>query len=1021
MRTRHFFILSLFTLLAAVTAYAEEKIADVLNEPTMKLSRASDRAKMVTQIRALENKRLTAAKIKARRLGLPMQTQSGENIAKLVDFIGDEPLYITTLNANAAISTSANLLQTIPYSLDGAGITVGVWDSATGNPAHQEFSLPGGGSRLTQMDSTFTGVHSAHVAGTVAAAGVDPAARGMAPAARVDAYNNTNDLSEMTSRAATEANQLASHLYLSNHSYGSRVGWAGTTWFGDGIDANAAEYRFGRYENISRDWDALAYNAPYYLIFRAVGNERDTNPQAGDIVNLSPPGGSGPYGVTYDPALHPPGNGVYRNGYDIIFPDAVGKNIMTIGAAEDAVTDGLRDITKANLIDMSSTGPVDDGRIKPDLVANGDSLYSTSDGTADYTSITGTSMATPSACGSAALLMQLYDRLFGGAMRASTLKGLMLHSADDLGNPGPDYRFGWGLVNVRRAADLLVYHDTFPDRQRLTQDEISSTDPLKTYSFEWDGVSPLRATLSWTDPAGVASGDEVHDSRVPTLVNDLNLKLIAPDGTTEYFPYVMPFVGTWTTESMSLPATTGVNHTDNVEQVRIESSNQDGTWQVEVTYSGTLTNELQEYGLLISEDVDSLNIDNTPPNPDPVTWERAPEAGGGPILNAVAGTDFTGRTIVNDDTATNITWTTTGASDPGDLTATAKDDNDLFDSVAAQGYFAPKQDVKLAPWTLEIPITLTSAQVELTDVSLDYQHFNRPGDFQVAEYQVSWSISLSGSSSGTLRSIELRSSLSSSGTETAVFDPPLVIDNTENYTLSITAGDASGNTRTGLGALALNGQFGIAGDPETEINMIATTATDLNGVEYYFAETTGRAGGDDSGWQGSPVYLDSGLIPGTTYSYSVVARDKSPFQNATTALAPASATTLGEQPAYYAWSGGMAFLADGNTDGVANGMAWFLGAADPQAAVSALLPSIDNSDPDDFILSYLPDSSALTAGAEATVYYSTDLTNWTAAVDDGANIIIDASADPVQVHFDRSLAPDGKFFVYLQVEMSTTP
>jgi hypothetical protein len=205
---------------------------------------------------------------------------------------------------------------------------------------------------------------------------------------------------------------------------------------------------------------------------------------------------------------------------------------------------------------------------------------------------------------------------------------------------------------------------------------------------------------------------------------------------------------------------------------------------------------------------------------------------------------------------------------------------------------------------------------------------------------------------------------------------------------------------------------------EDRITMTATTANDPSGVEYFFTNTT--VTGHDSGWQDSPVYLDSGLIPGTTYSYTVIARDKSPFQNTTTALAPAPASTLGEQPPYYAWSGGMAFLADGNTDGVANGMAWFLGAADPQAAVSALLPSIDNSDPDDFILSYLPDSSALTAGAEATVYYSTDLTNWTAALD-GVNIIIDDSGDLVEIRFARDLASDGKFFVKLQVGVPESP
>ena len=799
MRLLQFIILSFATLLAAVGAHAEAKIADVLMDPTLKLSRAADRATMVARIAAIENRRLAAAKVKARRLGLPIRMESGGNIADLVDFIGDEPLYIATMNADAAISSGANLLLDLPYALDGAGITVGVWDTGTGNPDHQEFLLPDGSSRLTPKDSASIASHSAHIAGTIAAAGVDPAARGMAPAARVDAYTDDGDISEMTSRAATGPDQLATHLYLSNHSYGPLIGWRGNTWFGDGQDASAAEYRFGRYEGISRRMDALAYSAPYYLIFRSAGNERTDNPAPGTSVTLAPVGGET---AQYDPALHPPGDGVYRDGFENIAPDAIGKNIMTVGAVEDAVTDGFRDVGVTDLTSFSSFGPADDGRIKPDLVANGAALYSTYIGTADYNTIGGTSMASPNACGSAALLLQLYDRLFGGAMRASTLKGLLLHTADDLGNPGPDYRFGWGLVNVRKAADLLIYHSTFPDRMRFTQDEISSTDAVKTYSFEWDGVSPLRATLSWTDPAGVAVPDEIHDSRVPTLVNDLNLKLIAPDGS-ESLPYVMPFVGTWTTESMSLPATTGVNHTDNVEQVRIETAAPAGTWQAVVSYSGTLTDDLQQYGLLISEDVDLENIDNTPPTPDPVTWERAPDAGNGPIINAVVGTDFTGRTV-SGATASNLSWITTGASDPGDLKTNAE--YDLFDTADAQGHFAPKRNLVFdGPWTIEVPLILTEPELQLTNVELHYQHFKRLGNYQPVNRTVSWIVTLNGSTSGELRTIPLSGTSSRSGIETAVFDPPLVLDNSESYTLIITAEDAESGTNTGLSALALNG------------------------------------------------------------------------------------------------------------------------------------------------------------------------------------------------------------------------
>ncbi|WP_353415664.1 DUF6288 domain-containing protein, partial [Haloferula helveola] len=82
-----------------------------------------------------------------------------------------------------------------------------------------------------------------------------------------------------------------------------------------------------------------------------------------------------------------------------------------------------------------------------------------------------------------------------------------------------------------------------------------------------------------------------------------------------------------------------------------------------------------------------------------------------------------------------------------------------------------------------------------------------------------------------------------------------------------------------------------AATSDTTITMTASTASDPSGVEYYFEETTGNPGGDDSGWQDSAVYIDTGLDPSTTYSYQVKARDKSPDQNETGLSPLESATT----------------------------------------------------------------------------------------------------------------------------------
>jgi hypothetical protein len=99
---------------------------------------------------------------------------------------------------------------------------------------------------------------------------------------------------------------------------------------------------------------------------------------------------------------------------------------------------------------------------------------------------------------------------------------------------------------------------------------------------------------------------------------------------------------------------------------------------------------------------------------------------------------------------------------------------------------------------------------------------------------------------------------------------------------------AASPNKFALAEIRVNGVNLIVSNP-TSITMIATTADDARGVEYYFECTAG--GGSDSDWQDSETYTDSGLTPNTTYTYKVMARDKSPDQNTTAASGEASATT----------------------------------------------------------------------------------------------------------------------------------
>ncbi len=67
--------------------------------------------------------------------------------------------------------------------------------------------------------------------------------------------------------------------------------------------------------------------------------------------------------------------------------------------------------------------------------------------------------------------------------------------------------------------------------------------------------------------------------------------------------------------------------------------------------------------------------------------------------------------------------------------------------------------------------------------------------------------------------------------------------------------------------------------PPASIRMVATTASDVSGVEYYFECTSNPA--YSSGWQDSPIYQTSTLPRGYYYSFVTRSRDKSSNRNTT--------------------------------------------------------------------------------------------------------------------------------------------
>lgn len=547
-----------------------------------------ERAALAEQIRERRSAEKTNAVAWAKSHGVSVREVRDGHLRELMKVIDGQPIYITTYNNNAAISTAANLVRDdASFGVDGSGVVVGIWDGGAVLTNHVELV-----GRVTMVDDAEFDNHATHVAGTIGARGVNSNAKGMAPAVQIKSYEWNNDIVELT-MAGAEGPGQNDDIYLSNHSYGYDI-----------IDSSDY-YLFGLYTDDARDMDQTLHAMEYCLPFIAAGNQRTSS----------------------------------LSGYDTITMFSVAKNTITVGGVNDTVSYGIRSLAGAGLYSSSSFGPADDGRIKPDIVANGVQLYSSgSAGRTYYYYSSGTSMASPNACGSAALLVEFYrNQTSGGAMRASTLKGLIIHTADDLGQPGPDYQYGWGLMNTKAAASM-IRDVTEAHPERMIDAELTADSMTHSYTVSSSGMAPLRVTLCWTDQPGLSNGS-INDERSPDLVNDLDLKIIGPDGQTHY-PYSLSYA-TPTANAVTI----GENSLDNVEQVLIDLPIP-GDYTIIVDcdealryYSGRPRPSLkkggtQRYSLLISGGTGDADGDGLPDD-----WELAFF---GSETNAVASADGDG-------------------------------------------------------------------------------------------------------------------------------------------------------------------------------------------------------------------------------------------------------------------------------------------------------------------------------------------------------------------------------------------
>jgi trimeric autotransporter adhesin len=496
--------------------------------------------------RAIQRARLTNSPLKGKsENGGSYELQGFDEAGQL--------LYFTTHNNIAANTISTNRVRpggSAGLNLTGQGQTIRLWDAGRVRNTHQEF-----GNRVTNVDFNTIDDHATHVAGTLAATGVNASAIGMAYNANVRARDWTNDLSEMSTEAAGGAR-------MSNHSYGDIAGWRYNfdlerwEWWGTESISTTIDWKFGFYDTKARDIDNIVVNAPFFLPVKSVGNDRNHNHTGEHWVRNS----SGVW-VSSTVSRSPDGG---AEGYDCIPTWGNAKNILTVGAVDDLITGYNSNGNPSQVVmsNFSSWGPTDDGRIKPDLVGNGVGVFSTtSENDSSYGNKSGTSMSSPSVAGSITLIHEHVSNLFPGTtLRASAMKALLIHTADECGTaPGPDYRFGWGLMNTHKAVEVL----SNTDGRHL----VISTDSLfsghqRSYQIYHDGIGGVKVTIAWTDPAGPVSPTSLNPT-TRRLVNDLDVSLLSQADGTIYYPWVLD------PSNPAAPATQGNNIRDNVEQVYV--------------------------------------------------------------------------------------------------------------------------------------------------------------------------------------------------------------------------------------------------------------------------------------------------------------------------------------------------------------------------------------------------------------------------------------------------------------------
>ena len=502
-----------------------------------------------------------------------------EKNGRITQLVGIEdngnPIYIATDNVNAAITSGVNLLQTggsSGYNLTGKDIKIIEWDGGRIRETHQELIGKISLGADTGTVVTDLSAHSTHVAGTILSTGIDPLSKGMAPDSKIISYDFNNNGSEINTSLSNQEGLISTHSYglTAGYNYNSTSGTY--SWLGDTSVSPTIDYKFGFYSDTDKNIDAILKAAPWHTLVRSAGNHRGEGPSTA---------GNGTTPAEKDGGA---------TGYDCISYGSLPKNAIIVGAVQPVLD--YQGPSSVLMTSFSSWGPTDDGRIAPTIVADGYNLYSTSIGTdKSYEKMSGTSMATPATTGAIALIQDFAKKKTGNYFSSALIKSILTNTAKEAGNAGPDYIYGFGLIDAKASVDNIE------NKGKNTDYKEGNLKNGETITLTYNAIVgiPFKATLAWIDRPGTPKSGTKDPSflndRTPKLVDDLDLK-IEQNGVT-YSPYKLD------PANPANLATTGDNIVDNIEQIYIENP-KTGPITLTFTHKGTLDATGVDYGVSVT-------------------------------------------------------------------------------------------------------------------------------------------------------------------------------------------------------------------------------------------------------------------------------------------------------------------------------------------------------------------------------------------------------------------------------------